>query len=296
MQASRILPDLQCSLVCEEVRQEATSVATLAAACIALLVALLRRGFLGRRGHLGPTEPPLWGAREILTVFGVYILSSVVLAPLFVPMIHPKSPIDSSGQALALVVYLLLSWIPAMGLMVYYVRIQLGQPASTLGFQPVPWRNIAGCVPLYLLLIVPQALVTVLWLLLLRESGVELQEQDLLGTFRDAAARGDVLSFVALGAAAVVIAPLCEETFFRGFLFGVLRQTVGPTVAAVVSSAVFALVHMSLSASAAIFCLGLVLCGIYARTGSLYPAISFHALFNGVTVAKAAYDSVHSTT
>jgi len=52
---------------------------------------------------------------------------------------------------------------------------------------------------------------------------------------------------------------------------------------------------VSLGASAGIFCLGLVLCGIYARPGRLYPAISFHALFNGVTVAKAAYDSVHST-
>jgi membrane protease YdiL (CAAX protease family) len=266
----------------------------LALASLAVLRALLGRGFLAHRARPGRAEPPLWGVPEIVGVLGAYIVSSLILGLPFLPVIHPSSPFSAGSRAVGLLAYHTVSWAFTLGLIVYIVRRNLGQPLSTLGLRPVPWRALAGCVPLYLLLLLPIGFVVTLWYLLLKKAGLPIEEQDLLGTFRDAASRRDPLAFAAFGISAVIIAPVCEEIFFRGFFFGALRETRGPAVAAIVSSAVFAVVHHSLSASAAIFLVGLALAGIYHRTASLYPAMCFHALFNGAALLVATLQALGS--
>ena len=98
-----------------------------------------------------------------------------------------------------------------------------------------------------------------------------------------------------LGTAAFVcvVAPICEEFFFRGFLFGVLcrmRVTVagraaGPVLAAVITGILFGLAHTgSVSSSQYLIplgFLGFVLCIMRWRTGSLYPCMALHS-FNNV--------------
>jgi membrane protease YdiL (CAAX protease family) len=80
-----------------------------------------------------------------------------------------------------------------------------------------------------------------------------------------------------------VAAPLAEEIFFRGFFYRVLRGWRGPLIAAVLTGAVFGLIHAGSSPAEflvplAIF--GIVLCLLYERTGSLYPCIVLHAINN----------------
>jgi membrane protease YdiL (CAAX protease family) len=259
-------------------------------AALVILRALLKRGFLRHAVSLEPTEPPLWGVREILVVFGVYIVSAVSLGVLLHPILDLRRPLGTSERAVAFLALLVLSWIPALMLILHLVRRDLGQPISALGFHPVPWRAFAACVPLYVLLLFPIALSAVVWQMLLREAGVKVEEQDLVGMFRDIARQGDIASFAVLGAGAVIVAPVCEETFFRGFVFGALRAGWGALPAAVASSALFAAVHFDAGALVPIFILGLILCGLYVRTGSLYPGVFFHAFFNGVTLTKAVHD------
>jgi membrane protease YdiL (CAAX protease family) len=149
-------------------------------------------------------------------------------------------------------------------------------------------------VGLYVLILVPLNCATIAWHLLLREAGADLHEQDVVSLFRDAAREGDVASFAAMAAMAAIVAPVCEEIFFRGFFFGASREKRGAVLAAVASSLAFAVVHFSLSAAAPIFLLGLVLCAIYQRTGSLYAGIFLHSLFNGVSLVLTTYDVVRS--
>jgi membrane protease YdiL (CAAX protease family) len=89
-----------------------------------------------------------------------------------------------------------------------------------------------------------------------------------------------------IGAILVVcaVAPMAEELFFRGFLFGSLRKR-GFPIAAGVSGITFGLAHVASSPIGFLVplaILGVLLCLVYERTGSLYPCIALHCLNNSV--------------
>lgn len=83
---------------------------------------------------------------------------------------------------------------------------------------------------------------------------------------------------------AVVVAPVVEEIFFRGFLFAGLRQRYGWPRAAVLSGALFAVVHLQLTAIAPIFLLGLIFAFLYERSGSIWPAVLMHVSSNALAL------------
>ena len=81
-----------------------------------------------------------------------------------------------------------------------------------------------------------------------------------------------------------VIAPISEELFFRGFLFGALRKH-GLIVAVLVSGTAFGLAHVASAPIGFIVplgTLGMILALLYEKTGSLYPSIALHALNNSI--------------
>ena len=78
----------------------------------------------------------------------------------------------------------------------------------------------------------------------------------------------------------VVWGPFTEELFFRGFLLMVLVPMIGPVRAVLVSAALFASVHVSVSTMIPIFLIGLVLAWLYLRTRSLLQSYLAHAAWN----------------
>lgn len=83
------------------------------------------------------------------------------------------------------------------------------------------------------------------------------------------------------------VAPIAEELFFRGFLFGALRKY-GLVVAAGVTGVLFGLAHVLSSPIGFIVplaFLGVLLCLLYERTGSLYPPIALHCINNSIAFA-----------
>jgi uncharacterized protein len=86
-----------------------------------------------------------------------------------------------------------------------------------------------------------------------------------------------------------VVAPICEEFLFRGFIFTALRNWRGPWLAALITGLAFGAVHAG-SAPAAdlvpLAVLGFVLCLVYRYTGSLYPCIALHSLNNSIAFAS----------
>ena len=94
-----------------------------------------------------------------------------------------------------------------------------------------------------------------------------------------------------------VLAPICEEFLFRGFIFSALRNWRGLWPAALVTGLVFGAVHAG-SAPAAdlvpLAVLGFLLCLVYTYTGSLYPCIVLHSLNNSIAFASLEEWSVGS--
>lgn len=88
---------------------------------------------------------------------------------------------------------------------------------------------------------------------------------------------------------AVIMAPMLEELIFRGYLYGVIRKYGGRVSAILVTSLIFAAIHVHLPAMLALFVLAVVLCLAYERTGSLWVPIFMHASFNSVSVYVAVF-------
>jgi uncharacterized protein len=91
------------------------------------------------------------------------------------------------------------------------------------------------------------------------------------------------------------IAPMCEEFFFRGFIFGVLRNIPlrvgrvdgGPWIAAVLTGILFGLAHTGSASSQYLVplgFLGFVLCLLRWRTRSLYPCMALHSANNALAL------------
>lgn len=95
-----------------------------------------------------------------------------------------------------------------------------------------------------------------------------------------------VLAFLTL----VMIAPIAEEAIFRGYLYGKLRKSVPIWVAILITSILFALLHMKwdggLLAGANVgldvFILSVMMCGLREVTGSIWAGIVLHMMKNGL--------------
>lgn len=83
---------------------------------------------------------------------------------------------------------------------------------------------------------------------------------------------------------AIVVAPVCEEVVFRGYLYGVAKRYCGPVAAALSSALIFSAAHASVAALLPLALFGLLLAWLYERTGSLWAPIAAHACFNAATV------------
>ena len=82
--------------------------------------------------------------------------------------------------------------------------------------------------------------------------------------------------------ATVVVAPVVEEVIFRGWLYGKLRTRLSATIAILVVSVLFGLVHLQWNVGVNVFALSVVLCGLREVTGTIWAGILVHMLKNGV--------------
>ncbi|HMD57645.1 MAG TPA: type II CAAX endopeptidase family protein [Solirubrobacteraceae bacterium] len=136
------------------------------------------------------------------------------------------------------------------------------------------WRYAAGGV---LVLLAAFGLLSVVWSLIVSPGREKVLDQ--LGA--DAAS----------AAVICVVAPMCEEMLFRGYIFMALRNWRGTLVAASITAVLFGGVH---AGSAPVLdlvplaALGFGLCLLYRRTGSLYPCMAAHSLNNSVAFASLA--------
>jgi hypothetical protein len=77
-----------------------------------------------------------------------------------------------------------------------------------------------------------------------------------------------------------VIAPLCEEVYFRGFLYPAFRKSFGVVIGIFLSSIVFAAAHLDLYSFFPIMVIGWILAFMYEKTKSIFPVIFLHSIYN----------------
>lgn len=150
-----------------------------------------------------------------------------------------------------------------------------GAPGAVLGLVAPRARAVVGSVLVAISLWYVIAVVLVPWVEdLVTEGEAEELARHLSG------AEPLALKLVALA----LVPALCEELLFRGALARGLRAPLGLVGAALLSAALFALVHGSLARLPITFALGVVLGVTALRVGSIVPAMVIHAGNNAAAV------------
>jgi hypothetical protein len=168
----------------------------------------------------------------------------------------------------------------------YVLKWAGGVRAADFGFRRIRLSTAIGAVVVAGIL---YYVVTAIYAAALHFHGNEKLPRE-LGVSNSTAALAGAAVFVCL------IAPVAEEFFFRGFIFGVLRRwrivvagrQLGPWVAAVITGILFGLAHTGSASSRYLVplgFLGFVLCLVRWRTGSLYPCIALHAMNNSLALS-----------
>lgn len=153
------------------------------------------------------------------------------------------------------------------------------KPATLFGLCPPHFRNIIKLALLYLLAVYP--------LLILSQSAIqpfvpnENDVQSLVLYFLKNPGWKERCSIIAM---ATLVAPIAEEFIFRGYLYGVMRHFLGRIPGIVISSILFAAMHLHLPSMPGLTVLAVTLCLLYERTGSLWSNIIVHATFNTISI------------
>lgn len=126
------------------------------------------------------------------------------------------------------------------------------------------------------LVLVPLLYVPIFWL---------FGDQDVEEAARSLVGRADGgFDVMALVLVTVIGAPVVEEIFFRGLLYGALADQHTRSLAIAMSATIFAATHLQFLQFPALLLVGVVHAMLMARTGRIGTAIWSHVAFNGVTV------------
>jgi uncharacterized protein len=144
-----------------------------------------------------------------------------------------------------------------------------------------PGVGWGGALVMVLVLIIAFLLLNAIWSTLVNPEKEKLLEQ--LGS------KESTLLLVLSAGLTCVVAPMCEEFLFRGYVFTALRGSWGLWTAAIVDGLLFGAVHASSAPVLDLLplaALGFGLCLLYRYSGSLYPGMGAHALNNAIAFAS----------
>ncbi len=234
----------------------------------------------------GAERPPAWPAWFALVGFLIGLVGTVlfgVVLGLFAALLG--SDLETGDSSPALVVVGTLAQGAAFALTAVFLAGRVAAPRrwhfglrSTAFWPALGWAAL-GVVCFYILSAIYGALVQ------------PDAEQD---TVQQLGGDQGTLGLIVAGVMVVVIAPVAEEFFFRGFFYRALRNRFTIIVAALLDGLLFGLIHFGFDGAEGLLILpplailGFIYCLVYERTGSLYPVIAMHAFNNAVAYAVLA--------
>ena len=248
----------------------------------------------------GPAHRPVESAAPPAFRYHPLPLEPTPNAPPPMPL-PEKAPDPARKSALAFFAVLLLLLLPdmlaqgvspAFGLAfgeLFTMLLPALAAAAGSNLRPGPYLGFTSARPLPILFgallgaagFVAANGVMALWVIALPHS--------VLDRFPDVAQifHGTHLTTVAVTLSAVILAPLCEEAVFRGFLQRTLALRHRPAAAVTLAATLFAVRHLDPVRFPALLLLGILFGLLSWRAGSLWPAIAAHAV-NNVAAASLA--------
>ncbi|MCK8827487.1 CPBP family intramembrane metalloprotease [Natroniella acetigena] len=94
----------------------------------------------------------------------------------------------------------------------------------------------------------------------------------------------NILIFLVQSSIIIIIAPITEEIFFRGFVYPYCKSKLGKSKGLILNGVLFGLAHFSLWVFLPTFVGGVILAWLYDKTNSLYSSIIAHGVWNLLVV------------
>jgi len=249
---------------------------------------LLRGGWLRIRRRLPEPEPlrgpPLSPLEATLLIAGGFVVLGEVITPVLlqaplVALLHWLSPAPAVGQGIQVVVLYLGLMLAPLTILGLLLRGRGPRPSG--GWLQWGWRPPVGLLlrSTGAVLMVLPLVALVGWLIekVWPDPGGSNPLLDLVLT------SADPIALACFAGTAVVLAPLFEETLFRGVVLPVVGERLGGRWGVLISAAVFAIAHLSLGELVPLFVLGLGLGLLRWRSGRLGASVLMHALWNALT-------------
>jgi uncharacterized protein len=234
----------------------------------------------------GPEAGVPWGFADALFVFALSYLLAGLISPALRTVLDPE---------LARGLFFPLSLMLFAVCTVVYVRLRYPEALpALLGWATFTWRHVGaglvhGLVAFFIINVGFAALVQ----LIVVTTGGELPMAQ--RSLREAT-RDPRFGYIVI-ASSVLVAPLAEEVFFRGFLFQGLRARLAAWPAIGISAYLFGLAHFqgldnlagSLYALVVLSTFGMYLAWMLERRGHLATTMTMHAVFNTLATAFILY-------
>ena len=238
------------------------------------------RNFLISQGADAPLKRRWW----LALVLPLWVVASFVLAQLILAAVYYL--VLSTGVALDGINSSVVNTFIAACVYILTLVIVLGVPwlikkkrttLNDLGLQGLPTWSDIGLAPIgFILYLLASAIVVYVFGMIV--PSFDASQTQNVGFENLSQQYEYVLAFITL----VIIAPIAEETLFRGYLFGKLRRAVPLWVAMLVTSVLFGAVHGQWNVGIDVFVLSMVACGLREVTGSIWAGILLHMIKNGL--------------
>jgi CAAX protease family protein len=208
---------------------------------------------------------------------GVFVLGNLLSLPIVIGPFVDRASRGSALPVTVLVAAMLATQLSIMLVLVWRVVRPGALTWEDMGLTTdhLERRMLQGAVGGILILLVAGATG-----ILMRQLGVQQTQSQMFEGIRGASQP----QFLAFWLAASVVAPICEEVFFRGYVFTSLRSNHGRLAAYPISALLFAAIHFNLPALVPIVVMALGLAFLYDRSGSVVPGIVAHGLNNSVAL------------
>lgn len=112
-----------------------------------------------------------------------------------------------------------------------------------------------------------------------------LGRSDIQQALADAAS--DMSGLVVLVPLAVVLAPIAEEIYFRGYAYNLIKEKAGVNAGIIISGLYFGVAHLDPISFPLLSILGMMLAYIYEKTRSLLVVIIVHFIINSGSILLA---------
>jgi sodium transport system permease protein len=216
-------------------------------------------------------------ADAVDTAGGAALFSRHVLrwfAVLWAVLLIVNNYLEKTDLRVQLFINLIVLFFGASCLMLRWYRLDVRETLSLRLPKPAVWLAV--------LIAVPSGLIAASGLFRLANYFVPISSK-MMEQF-DQAVIPPGISFVQLLFFLSIMPGIFEEITFRGLLLHGLRRRFPPVVAALLVGIMFGLFHVALFRFAPTAMLGIMLAAVTMLTGSIFPAMLWHALSNAASV------------